>query len=331
MDLRETLIRDFGSGFDKQAEQVLNNNFLNNKDSWVKGATEDYIKYNVDPNVSLNKIASSNNLNGEQVKRLVEETNVSIYLRKYAGLRDSVVRDVTFPLADADKIITGSKETAAGNGVERNASLSSDLIKVASADGSTQAQTVVKVDCTNNYVSYEPSLWEGTIEKNAGKTMVRKTLAAVNEELINKIAVETDIVNKIATIGNAVIHYERLGESGQELLDKIAMDANWYGSYQTPVLRYINKSLELGKKASYIPNNFELPVTYSHPADPNPYSLGSHSLLEKKSAELVVNLDKLPENVSYDELITFAQVLKKEIDKNPPPKHVREISMQGAV
>ena len=72
MDLRETLIRDFGSGFDKQAEQVLNNNFLNNKDSWVKGATEDYIKYNVDPNVSLNKIASSNNLNGEQVKRLVE-------------------------------------------------------------------------------------------------------------------------------------------------------------------------------------------------------------------------------------------------------------------
>lgn len=329
MDLKEALIRDFSSGFDKQAEQILNNNFIGNKDSWVKGVTEDYIKYDVDPNTSLSKLASSYSLNDEQVKRLVEETNVSIYLRKYAGLRGNTVRDVTFPLADADKILVGSKESVAG-GAEHTASLSADLVKAASASGAEDQRTI-KIDCTNNYLAYEPSLWRGTIEKNAGEMLFRKTRAVVNEELVNKTAAETDIVNKIATIGNAVIHYERLGESGQQLLDKIAMDADWYGSYQAPVLRYISKSIEMSKEASRLPSNFEIPVTYSHPVEPNPYSLGAHSLLEKKGAELVVNVDKLPENVSYDELITFAQVLKKEIDKNPPPKNVREINVQGAV
>ncbi|MCK9325114.1 MAG: hypothetical protein M0P69_06425 [Bacteroidales bacterium] len=331
MDLKEALIRDFSSGFDKQAEQILNNNFISNKDSWVKGVTEDYIKYDVAPNTSLSKLASSYNLNDEQVKRLVEETNVSIYLRKYAGLRDSAVRDVAFPLADADKITVGSLEPAAGSGgAEHIASLSADLVKVASA-GNAGDQRTVKIDCTNNYLAYEPSLWRGTIEKNAGEMLFRKTRATVNEGLINKTAAEADIVNKIATIGNAVIHYERLGESGQQLLDKIAIDADWYGSYQAPVLRYISKSIEMSKEASRLPSNFEIPVTYSHPVESNPYSLGTHSLLEKKGAELIVNVDKLPENVSYDELITFAKVLKKEIDSNPPPKHVREIDVQGAV
>ena len=72
MDLKEALIRDFSSGFDKQAEQILNNNFIGNKDSGLK-VTEDYIKYDVDPNTSLSKLASSYSLNDEQVKRLVEK------------------------------------------------------------------------------------------------------------------------------------------------------------------------------------------------------------------------------------------------------------------
>ena len=63
--------------------------------------------------------------------------------------------------------------------------MSADLVKVASASGAEDQRTI-KIDCTNNYLAYEPSLWRGTIEKNAGEMLFRKTRAVVNEELVNK-------------------------------------------------------------------------------------------------------------------------------------------------
>lgn len=328
MDLREALIRDFSSGFDKHAEQVLNNHFINNKDSWVKSVAEDYIKYDIDPNVSLTKLAEDHSLNSEQVKRLVEETNVSIYLQKYASLRGDAVRDVNFTLADANKIsVKFNEEVVSDADMVTVASAGTDGIdKVASYTGGATE----KVNFLNSYSDYEPSLWGDTIDKNASNLMLRKVRAAVAEEAVNKISHEQSVINKIASISNAVLRYELLCGEGQELLDKIAADAGWYGGYQTPVLRYLDRTVDLYKEAKRLPPSFEPAVSYSSSVEDNPYSLRNHSLLEKTSAEIVVNVDRMPENVNYDDLVVFAKELKHEINSNVPRKGVRTLHVSGA-
>ena len=44
-----------------------------------------YLKSNVDMNESIAKYAAENNLNIEQTKRLVEESNKTCYLQKFAS------------------------------------------------------------------------------------------------------------------------------------------------------------------------------------------------------------------------------------------------------
>lgn len=324
-DLREALINGFGSGFDKQAEQLLNSTFMNNRDSWVKSATENYVKYNVNPNESLAKLAATLNLNDEQIKRLVEETNVSIYLRKYASLKSGDKRDVVFPLADFDVIRPG---TDVGTKEASTNKASAGMAKVASFKPSDfSIDNSVSVDCFNSYTAYEPSVWDN-IDKVAGEVMRRTLLSAICEEEIERASREKNFVNKVASIGNALIYAERLGDSAQALLDKLAYDADFYGVYQLPVLRYVDKSIAMQKEASRLPDNFIMSLSFSQPPECNPYALGTHSLLEKSGAEVVVNVDKLPENMNYDQMIEFAKIIKQELDNNPPPKGVRKLDVE---
>lgn len=317
-DLREELIRSFGDGFDKKAEQMLNSNFLANKDSWVKSATDDYVRYNVDPNQSLVKIATDYNLNDEQVKRLVEETNTSIYLRKYASLKGDNKRDIVFPLADFNKIRPGIEQVKAatiyyGAGTMEKAA-------------SVQKDTKSAVNCFNSYESYEPSLWDN-IDKTAMEISRRTMLASIKEELKDRQDYEKSFLNKVATIGNALIYKARIGESPQALLDKIAADADFYGSYQVPVLRFVENYVALQKEASRLPDNFHVDLAFSTKVEENPYSLGKHSLLEKAGSDVVINVDKFPENMNYDQLVIFAKTLKEELDKNPPRNTFKPIKV----
>lgn len=326
--LKDELISSFGDGFDKKAENILNNNFLNTKDSWVRRVTDEYVRYNTDPNQTISKIAAENNLNDEQVKRIVEESNVSIYLKKYAQVKNYPTRDVKFPLADASKICTSTEVTKAAEAVEGVPSLD----KAASyAPGAAFAAAMVFTsgdapagDCFTTSASNDFSLWEkSAAEKDLVKKLSRRKIGAHKLDTFEKEAKDIQLGNKLGVIGNSLIYNARSLGNTQNLMDKIASDASLDIRAQQLILDYVNTKVSLNKEARILPGNFELNLK-AYTSESNPFSLGAHSLT-KSAGDVVINVDKLPENVDYDDLVSFAREIKKELNENPPSNTFKPI------
>jgi hypothetical protein len=65
---------------------------------------DSFCRYNEDMNNSIAKIATDAGFNDEQIARLVQQSNVQVYLIKYAQTKDQNIRRVEFDLADADMV-----------------------------------------------------------------------------------------------------------------------------------------------------------------------------------------------------------------------------------
>jgi len=87
---------------------------------WGRQAATSYLEDNEQLNDSIVKIAEDNQLNGEQVKRIVEEANNQVYLQKFAAEKDKYIE---FAVADAATI-----------GKSRTELNKLDLIKSAESD-----------------------------------------------------------------------------------------------------------------------------------------------------------------------------------------------------
>ena len=76
--------------------------------------TSEHIRTNADLNLLIANAAKKNNLNPDQIQRIIEEANNSVHLYYYNKQKNNDVRDVRFPIARKNKIneiLTGEKPT----------------------------------------------------------------------------------------------------------------------------------------------------------------------------------------------------------------------------
>lgn len=79
-------------------------NFKANLSVYASKVSNDFVKHGTDMSTSIAKIASRDNLNPDQIKLVVTESNNSVYLAEYNKKKNSNNRDVEFPVASAEKI-----------------------------------------------------------------------------------------------------------------------------------------------------------------------------------------------------------------------------------
>lgn len=315
MSLQDELLRDFSDGFSKRAEESLNSTFLNNRVAWTNEAINGYMRHEIDPNVAIAKIATTNKLNAEQTQRIVEETNVGIYLQKYAQTKGKRIRRVEFPLADMNKISIENNSELPKTAATVETSDVASLQKVAStteksSDMCFDLPEKQANDMMINTAEYEAKLWEReAMHKTASEMLKRKIVARAHEAELNKLAEIKDTLQKIACIGDALIFNEKSGQSAQKLLSKIASDASLEATYQQPILRYVNEKVASMKRNKSLRESFSIDLS-PVAKESNNFSLGSHSFM--KTAETIQDL-RLPDPVQYADLISIAKEVKKKM------------------
>ncbi len=336
--LQDAIINSFGEGFDKQAEQFLNSNFLNNRQSWVNSVVNDFMKYNINPNESISKIAKTHSLNDEQIQRIIEETNVNIYLQKYAQTKGKSLRRVSFTLADPAIIKNSSTNVTEKVATEADKNTRKENVKMMekAASNSSPIKPIdfsPKEDEFGNFLtresSYEPSLWDkGNIEKNASILVKRKIEQKISNAKVSRKKQLNNTLQKIAFIGDALIYHERAGCSAQDLLDKIAVDTDLNRYEEFPIIKYtINKVAKL-KNERFLPGNFYLSLDYTKDKSDD-YSLGKHSLSKKANVnDVYIDVRHLPSGTDYEKLVSLARELKRDLEENKL-KSTSNIKIEG--
>lgn len=300
----------------QELEDNMNSPFLRSRNNWVKEASEGYTKYNTSPNVTISKIASANNLNSEQIQRLVEETNVDIYLNKYATTRGQKVRRVDFELADARKI--QPKGECEKTALSTYGGSTMILEKVASESETNIGSTYDAF--SDSRETYAP-IW-GDINKVAATAIKKRIETKISDSAKEKLSAVHSIIEKVANVANALIYNERASAGAQELLEKLASDpeVNYDINVVTAIINKTASMVADMKHFGRLPSNFDVVLTapIKKKASKN---LGIHSMqkqesIEKTAEEYVVSAKSLPDRVSYEKLVALARQLKTEIDAN---------------
>lgn len=311
-DFEELLKASFGDGFDKSAEASLNNVFINNRQSWVSEAVTGYVQHGIDPNVTVEKIASAYALNDEQIKRIAEDANVNIYLKKYAMTKGKNNRRVEFPLADANIIINNlASQKVASEQVKQAVLAGSSELEKAASDMTFKPEPV---NFMNSSVSYEPVMWEkDNMAKVAAENVKKKISLRIEEAKQQKLNQLGGLYSKIAMLGDSLIYNEFAERRAQYIFDKLATDLE-DTSFQRPVINYIEKKAEELKKQKRMPQNFSINLNTTN-LEYNDFSLGKHSLQKKASDTVVVEVPKLPDKVNYNKLVAAAADIKEDLQK----------------
>lgn len=124
------LMNDTGSVDVKQSFDV-GGQFVQKLASFKESVVGSFLHNNIDMNQSIAKIATDENLNDNQIQRIVEEANNHVFLAKYAQYSNNIDREVRFPIADPSKIkaIMEGKQTTASSlndKMEKKASYEND-------------------------------------------------------------------------------------------------------------------------------------------------------------------------------------------------------------
>jgi hypothetical protein len=100
---------DFGIG--GKIASDFDDSFANKVPVYRDAVVNDYFRYNTDLNQSIAKIAVKDNLNDDQIQRIIEEVNNQVYLIKYNQMKSSPDREVEFNLASLPQIKDCFKST----------------------------------------------------------------------------------------------------------------------------------------------------------------------------------------------------------------------------
>lgn len=310
LSFEELLKSSFGDNFDKHADEAINTTFMLNKDSWINNVVEGYVKYNTPPNATIVKIAGANNLNGEQVKRLVEESNVLIYLDEYSKTKNSRIHKVAFPIANTTEVLAELGKVEADSAVEGKG--------IESPSDSTTIHKAASAEAEHNFLtstgSYEPSLWDaGKPETNFKELLVKEAALKIGE--INKKAERyvKEVLQKIAFIGDALIYHERSGRDAGLLFDKIASDAGLDCRTQNIIASYVYKQAETLKKERKLPKNCS-PTLVSKEATVQTSPLGKHSLA-KSAGDNIIRVEGIPAGSDYEKLLQVAAEIKRDAER----------------
>lgn len=304
----------FDSLLNNELPETSGNDFPIKLGSYKTIVVNDYNKYGVDLNKSIAKIANEDKLNDNQIQRIVEEVNNTIYLEKYAALRKSTERDVAFDLAllpDIKKIMNGEEKVE-------------EITKKASTEDSGDPLNFLNYS-SHSFSSIKP---EKTYKEE--EDMLREKVAHEVKKNREEYDKELDkLGEELNYVCNALIQYDILDKSAQSVFDKICKHSGMKKDSQLVIKKALENRIKIRKQADELHDSYDLSVDYFDNVE-DKFSLGDRSLLKKKAEEIkpirikddrtvgaLSDLIKSVQNIelSKNKLKTLGQI-KKEIDKN---------------
>ena len=168
-------------------------------------------------------------------------------------------------------------------------------------------------------IGLTPGIWEQDNINKVAATMLSKKL---NEQIMQgkeaTLRRINDMHQKLAFITESLIHNERAGESAQDLLDKLACDADLEGDLADILIKNAATQVSILKEAHILPSNFDMELT--QPTVTSEMGLGKHSLMKKAEEEYTVRTKKLPVDADYAKLVQIAKEIQQQIKDNPEDK-----------
>ena len=293
-------------------------NFVGNLKRWTQKVINDYLKHGININKNIASIAQQNNLNNEQIQRIVEEVNTQVYLVEYGKTKNRTTRDVEFEIGNMQDI-----KNLLGNDVRANLEAPHDPENPEEPTMKKKASLEDEGDKLN-FLNYSPYDTFGLAED---KSISMEKIA--KRELEGKVAQTTKEFNKVAMdfgtdiycMADALIKFARLNEDHQSIFEKVAKESELKKSTQSLIKKAMAQKIEQLKKAKVVSPNFncdlELVDGFTKEAK---LTLGKYSLIKEagdnssnKPLPTVITDKKLIKG--YKDLINLASDIKKAQDE----------------
>lgn len=220
-----TMLEALSDGsLDLQNKRDLSTNFAKDLVKYRDTIVSDYLKYKIDLNKAISKIATKHNLNDDQIQRIVEEVNNQVYLTEYSRMKNKNEREVDFELASKMKVkeLCGSKSEPESEKKDEPSEPTNDkkVEKTASANDTTGFASIFN---GKNY-SY------GNLAPNMSKTheefLLEKMASFVDskEDEMNKIATQLEL--KANEIGDALVKIAKYNGDANSVFKRIISSAD---------------------------------------------------------------------------------------------------------
>lgn len=281
--------------FDMLNKRDMSSDFSQRLQSYRKAVVDSYFKYNIDLNKSIAKISEKENLNDDQIQRIVEEVNNQVYLIKYNQLTSSPEREVDFDLASLRKI----KEIIK-NGDTKKPVTSGPANKTAGEEngGSIEKKASWENQDGDDKLNFLNCSTHEFANLAADKT--RSKMSIIAEKVANGIKeLDKSIIEKTAeaaghayTIAEALIKYDRHGINPQEVFEEMCKKANFQKSNQALVKNAVIQKIAQLKEYNAIPKDYNLELSLCDTKETyNEFSLGRYSLI--KQAEVTTQSNQV--------------------------------------
>lgn len=192
---------------------------------WAQRAAQAFLQRGAPLNEQIARIAHDNHLNNDQIQRLVQESNVNVYLSKYAATSGDRSRRVSFPIAS----LPGVQAVLAGEPAAAPPAAPASIERVADARSPAlrKAASVV-AEMPSNHPMFSgdllgPAIGEEEDVQRIGNQVRRRALiqrcaALAAEDDRAKAAVD----EHLAVAAGALVKYAELGVDPGEALARVS-------------------------------------------------------------------------------------------------------------
>lgn len=306
--------------FDSQVKRDLSGNFSKNLISYRDRVVSQYLKFNTDLSELISEIAKKENLNDDQIQRIVEEVNNQVYLIKYDKLKDQNEREVDFDIASVQKVKNKIKGTSEIK--EKSEDVNKESEKVAFE---TDREYIEKIASSEGI----SGIFSGILEYTYGdlstgnkipkeEFLIKKIASKVKEEEKGIEKISSEINHSIRELAETFIHLERLGGDTNSVMSSLIKQANITQKGFEIIKEAITEKIATYVEEKYLPHTFE--VTFDNlnleKTASEKYSLGKYSF-NKKAHECNIPLICLSTNKairSFSDIEKLANDLNKKID-----------------
>lgn len=272
-------------------------------------------------NESIANIASEENLNHDQLSRLIEEVNCDVYLEEYGKTKNKSVRDVKFDIASMTKIkdLMNPQDS-------QDLEKTQDDPKLKKVKGGNKGMMKrafdenFEGDSLNafNYTAFETCGLAPEADKDIDPNIfkVRKIAKAINEldEDIEKIAKE--LYEDYGAIANSLIKVAQHNGDSQALFETICKQAQLDTNYQEAIIDLFTEKVANYKELGYIAPSANIELSLVQDLTPEQdFSLGKYSLSKSASEEVPVVVTNKGVIKDVNNLITLANKIEKNQKK----------------
>lgn len=287
------------------------------KDAVIKN----FYQRGINLNESIANIASEENLNHDQLSRLIEEVNCDVYLEEYGKTKNKSVRDVKFDIASMTKVkdLMNPQDSQDLEKTQHDPKLKK--VKGGSKGMMKRAfDENFEGDSLNafNYTAFEtyglaPEA-DRDIDPNSFK--IKKIAKALDEldKDIDKLAKE--LFEDYGVLANSLIKTAQHNGNAQELFETICKEAQFEQNYQEAVIDLFTEKVANYKELGYIAPSADIKLSLVTDITPRrDFSLGEHSLYKRAAEETPIVVTNKGVVKDVKSLISLANKIEKNQKK----------------